>query len=98
LKDFCSHHSESFDGRGNHVSTENWLNDVEELLATTGCTNEQKIPYTTYKLIGEAKRCWQDKKVVLVVELRSETVITLDIFKHEFNRHYFPKVVQKVKA
>jgi hypothetical protein len=29
LKDFCSHHSEDFDGRGDHISTENWLNDVE---------------------------------------------------------------------
>ena len=39
-KDFCSHHSESFDGRGDRISAENWLNDVEELLATIGCTNE----------------------------------------------------------
>jgi hypothetical protein len=28
LKDFCSHHSESFDGTGDHTSAENWLNDV----------------------------------------------------------------------
>jgi hypothetical protein len=40
LKDFCSHHSESFDGKGDHTSAENWLNDVEELLATLGCTSE----------------------------------------------------------
>jgi hypothetical protein len=40
LKDFCSHHSKSFNGRGDCISTENWLNDVEKLLATTGCTNE----------------------------------------------------------
>jgi hypothetical protein len=37
LKDFCSHHSESFDRRGDHICAENWLNDVEELLATLGC-------------------------------------------------------------
>jgi hypothetical protein len=40
LKDFCSHHSESFDGRGDHIRAENWLNDVEELLATLECMNE----------------------------------------------------------
>ena len=40
LKDFCSHHSESFDKKGDHIHVENWLNDVEELLATIGCTNE----------------------------------------------------------
>jgi hypothetical protein len=40
LKDFCSHHSESFDEKGDHTSAENWLNDMEELLAILGCTNE----------------------------------------------------------
>jgi hypothetical protein len=56
LKDFCSHHSESFNGKGDHTSAENWLNDVEEMLATLGCTNEQKVAYAAYKLTGEAKR------------------------------------------
>jgi hypothetical protein len=67
LKDFYSHRSESFDRKGDHISAENWLNDVEELLATLGCTNEQKVAYATYKLTGEAKRWWQNKKVVLVI-------------------------------
>jgi hypothetical protein len=40
LKDLCSHHSESFDGRGDHIRAKNWLNDMEESLATLGCTNE----------------------------------------------------------
>ena len=69
LKDFCSHHSESFDGSGDHIHAENWLNDVEELLVTLGCTNEQKVAYAAHKLIREAKRWWQDKKVVLVADL-----------------------------
>ena len=71
LKDFCSHHSVSFDGKGDHISAKNWLNNVEELLATAGCTNEQKVAYTAYKLMGEAKHWWQDKKAMLVVDLGS---------------------------
>ena len=51
LHDFWSHHLKSFDGRSDHISAKNLLNDVEELLATTGCTNEQKVAYTAYKLI-----------------------------------------------
>ena len=66
----------SFDGRGDHINAENLLSDVEELLARIGCTNEQKVAYTAYKLTGEAKRWWQDKMVVLVTELGSETAIT----------------------
>jgi hypothetical protein len=53
LKDLCSHHSESFNGRGDHISAKNWLYDVEELLATIGCTNKQKVAYTAYKLTGK---------------------------------------------
>jgi hypothetical protein len=55
LKDFCSNHSKSFDGRGDHIHAENWLNGVEELLATIECANEQKVAYAAYKLTGEAK-------------------------------------------
>jgi hypothetical protein len=76
LKNFYSHHSISFDGRGDHISAENWLNDMEELLATTRCTNEQKVAYTAYKLTGGAKHWWQDKKVVLVADLGSDIAIS----------------------
>jgi hypothetical protein len=98
LKDFCSHHLESFDERGNHISVENWLNDVKELLATLGCTNDQKVAYAAYKLTGDAKCWWQDKKVVFVTDLGSKTAIPWEVFKHEFNRHFFSKVVQEAKA
>jgi hypothetical protein len=72
LKDFCSHHSNSFDERGNDIRAENWLNDVEELLAILRCTNEQKVAYVAYKLTREAKHWRQAKKVVLVIDLGSE--------------------------
>ena len=89
LKDFCSHHLGSFDGRCDHISAKNWLNGMEELLAITRCTDEQKVAYTAYKLMREAKRKWQDKNAVLVTNLGSETIISWDVFKHEFNRHFF---------
>ncbi|GLT53308.1 hypothetical protein SLA2020_265890 [Shorea laevis] len=37
FKNFCSHNFNSFDGIGDHISVENWLNDIEELLEATGC-------------------------------------------------------------
>ena len=89
LKDFCSHHSESFEGRDDHIHAENWLNDMEELFATFRCMNDQKVAYTTYKLTRKAKRWWQDKKMVLVNDLGSETAISWEVFKHEFNQHLF---------
>jgi hypothetical protein len=50
LKNFCSHNSDNFDGTGDHVSAENWLNDMEELLETTSCINEHRVTYTAFKL------------------------------------------------
>ena len=89
---------ESFDGKKDHIHVENWLNDMEELLATLGCTNEQKVAYAAYKLTEEAKRWWQDKKVVLVADLGLKTAIFWEVFKHEVNRHFFPRVMLEVKA
>jgi hypothetical protein len=56
LKDFYHHKSDSFDMNGDHINVENWLNDMEELFSLTGCTEGQKVMYTTYKLSREAKR------------------------------------------
>jgi hypothetical protein len=36
--------------------------------------------------------------VVLIVDLGSETAISWKVFKHEFNRHFFPRVMQEAKA
>jgi hypothetical protein len=55
LKDFYSHHSESFDERGDHIRAENCLNDVEELLETLGCTNEHKVAYAAHKVDGRGQ-------------------------------------------
>jgi hypothetical protein len=35
---------------------------------------------------------------VLVADLGSEIAISWEVFKHEFNRHFFPRVVQEAKA
>jgi hypothetical protein len=36
--------------------------------------------------------------VVLVTDLGLEIAISWEVFKHEFNRHFFPRVVQEAKA
>jgi hypothetical protein len=56
------------------------------------------VAYAVYKLTREAKRWWQDKKVVLVVDLGLETTIYWEVFKHEFNWHFFLRVMQEAKA
>jgi hypothetical protein len=98
LKNFCSHNFDGFDGTSDHISVKNWLNDVEELLEAMGCNASQKVPYTAYKLSGEAKRWWQAKKMLFILELGLEQAITWEMFKDAFNKHLFPRVVQETKA
>jgi hypothetical protein len=45
-----------FDGKLGPIESENLLVDVEEILQLAGCTAEQKVQYTAYRLSGEAKR------------------------------------------
>ena len=35
---------------------------------------------------------------MLVPDLGTETAISWEVFKHEFNWHFFPRVMQEVKA
>ncbi|XP_062164965.1 uncharacterized protein LOC133871551 [Alnus glutinosa] len=72
-----------FDGKQGPIESENWLVDVEEILQLAGCTEEQKVQYTAYRLSGEAKRWWNAKKVLLVQELGSERVISWELADEE---------------
>jgi hypothetical protein len=87
-----------FDGKQGPIESENWLVDVEEILQLAGCTEEQKVQYTTYRLSGEAKRWWNAKKVLLVQELGSERAISWERFQKEFLQHYFPKILRDARA
>jgi hypothetical protein len=43
------------------------------------------VAYAAYKLTRKAKSWWQDKKVVFIADLGSESAIFWEVFKHEFN-------------
>lgn len=40
FRELCNHHFPSFYGTGGYPRAKNWLNDIEEILETTGCTEE----------------------------------------------------------
>jgi hypothetical protein len=87
-----------FDGKQGPIESENWLVDVEEILQLAGCTEEQKVQYTAYRLSGEAKRWWNAKKVLLVQELGNERAISWERFQKEFLQHYFSKILRDARA
>jgi hypothetical protein len=64
-----------FEGIEGPNVVEAWLTDIKVLFDTFSCTNEQKVHYIVLKLIGEARRWWTSRKVLLS-EPGNETAIT----------------------
>jgi hypothetical protein len=98
FKRFERLHILPFDGKRDPIECENWLTDVEEILRLAGCTEEQKVQYTAYRLSGEARHWWIAKKVLLIQELGSEEAISWPRFQKEFLQQYFPKILRDAKA
>jgi hypothetical protein len=98
FKRFERLHIPPFDGKRDPIECENWLIDVEEILRLAGCTEEQKVQYTAYRLSGEARHWWTAKKVLLIQELGSEEAISWPCFQKEFLQQYFPKILRDARA
>jgi hypothetical protein len=52
FKRFERLHIPQFDGKRDPIECKNWLTDVKEILRLAGCTEEQKVQYTAYRLSG----------------------------------------------
>jgi hypothetical protein len=98
FKRFERLHITPFDGKQDPIECKHWLTDVEEILRLAGCTKEQKVQYTAYRLSGEAKNWWTAKKVLLIQELGSEETISWPRFQRKFLQQYFPKILRDAKA
>ena len=62
---FMKQNPPSFDGKPNPMEAENWFLQMEKFLEALDCTDSQKLRFTTFKLIGEAKRWWRSMKAIL---------------------------------
>ncbi|XP_057975378.1 uncharacterized protein LOC131162765 [Malania oleifera] len=87
----------AFAGGTNLILVENWIWEIEKILAILRCTDEYKVLHATFKLIGEAERWWEAIK--LLEEQRLVPVaMTWSCFREVFFDRYFPASVRKVKA
>ncbi|XP_057960892.1 uncharacterized protein LOC131152943 [Malania oleifera] len=87
----------TFTGSTNPILVENWIREIEKILVVLQCTDEQKVLYAVFKLIGEAERWWE------VVELLEEkrlvpVAMTWSHFREVFFDLYFLVSVRKAKV
>ncbi|XP_057972742.1 uncharacterized protein LOC131160884 [Malania oleifera] len=84
-------------GGANLIVAEDWIQEIEELLTVLHCTEEKKVQYATFKLVGEAK-IWR-RSAKLVEEQRPRyTSITWSHFKEVFFGRCFPIATREAKA
>ncbi|XP_057958445.1 uncharacterized protein LOC131151210 [Malania oleifera] len=87
----------SFSGGADPLVAENWVQDIEDMLAVLSCIDEQKVLFAMFKLTGEVKHWW--RSVRLSEEQRLEFVaVTTSRFRKLFFKWYFPTTVRSAKA
>lgn len=57
-------HPPSFDGSGKPTNAEDWDYDIEEILRVLNSKDVQKVVYSNFKLMGEAKHWWIIERII----------------------------------
>ncbi|XP_057972746.1 uncharacterized protein LOC131160888 [Malania oleifera] len=55
IKEFMRMNPLAFVGGPDLVAAENWVLEIEEIMVVLDCTDEQKVCYAAFKMIGDAK-------------------------------------------
>ncbi|XP_057975952.1 uncharacterized protein LOC131163375 [Malania oleifera] len=97
IQQFTNLSPPTFLGGTNPVVTENWMQKIKKTVTVLHYTDEQRVLFTTYKLMGEAERWWTTVK--LLEEQRHVLVVmTWSQFKEIFFDRYFPTTIKETKV
>ncbi|XP_057965506.1 uncharacterized protein LOC131156074 [Malania oleifera] len=58
IKEFMRMNPLAFIGGLDPVAAKNWVQEIEEIIVVLDSTDEQKVCYTAFKMIGEVKHWW----------------------------------------
>ncbi|XP_057965316.1 uncharacterized protein LOC131155885 [Malania oleifera] len=89
IEQFTSMRPISFSGGADPLVAENWVQDMEDMLAVLLCIDELKVSFATFKLTEEVKRLWRSTR--LLEEKRPEPIADSKI-------QHFPATVKNAKA
>ncbi|XP_057958385.1 uncharacterized protein LOC131151153 [Malania oleifera] len=64
IKEFMRMNPPAFVGGLDPVAAENWVQEIEEIMIVLNCTDEQKVRYAAFKMIGEAKSWWLSTRLL----------------------------------
>lgn len=94
LADFRHHDPPRFKGEHDPDKADLWLQEVEKIFNIFHSTDERKVEYATYLLIGEAECWWNGAKQIMET---NQELLTWEVFKEKFLDKYFPKSARAAK-
>ncbi|MDV3201234.1 MAG: hypothetical protein Q8877_03555 [Sweet potato little leaf phytoplasma] len=94
LADFRKCNPPKFGGGFRPDEAQRWIQELEKIFQTIPCTEEQKVTYAAYMLVGEAENWWKYTRQALEHEGR---LISWEIFIEKFFEKYFPEDVRNRK-
>jgi hypothetical protein len=87
LVDFRRHDPPHFLGEMEPEKADLWLRKMEKIFNVLGCTDEAKVSYASYLLLGDAEYWWKGTR--LMIEANNQE-ITWELFRTKFLDKYFP--------
>ncbi|XP_057975946.1 uncharacterized protein LOC131163368 [Malania oleifera] len=88
IKEFMRMKPLAFVGGLDQVAKEKWVQEIEEILEVLSCTDEQKVRYAAFKMIGDLKRWWLSVKL-LEEQILVKIALTWERLKELFFERYF---------
>ncbi|XP_057972732.1 uncharacterized protein LOC131160871 [Malania oleifera] len=97
IEKFTKMNAQAFSRAVDPAVAKNWMQEIEKVLTVLHCTDEQRVLYAMYKLIGEAEIWWMAMKLLEEQRPILEPM-TWSRFREIFFDRYFPSTIREVKV
>ncbi|XP_020227934.1 uncharacterized protein LOC109809112 [Cajanus cajan] len=94
LAEFRKCHPPQFKGEANLEVDDHWICELEKIFTVLGCSQERRLAYAVYMLVGEAEHWWRGTHHMLTAR---GVVVDWECFRRMFLEKYFPECVRHAK-
>ncbi|XP_020224157.1 uncharacterized protein LOC109806187 [Cajanus cajan] len=94
LAEFWKCHPPQFKGEADPEVADHWICELEKIFTVLGCSQERRLAYAVYILVGEAEHWWRGTHHMLTAR---GVVVDWECFRRMFLEKYFPESVRHAK-
>nr|KYP47741.1 hypothetical protein KK1_030573 [Cajanus cajan]KYP47746.1 hypothetical protein KK1_030578 [Cajanus cajan]KYP47747.1 hypothetical protein KK1_030579 [Cajanus cajan] len=94
LAEFWKCHPPQFKGDAYPEVADHWICELEKIFAVMECSQERRLAYAVYMLVGEAEHWWRGTHHMLTAR---GVIVDWECFRRMFLEKYFPESVRHAK-